>query len=306
MRLGWEVHDASRLRSSSKTKAPGLETPVTCSCLSLLLKSGGSAESDPRSDDGSPGVRTRVDKRSASAPPVRRSIFVRPHDGASRRQIAESHGGTLLLENRRDLRGARARLEFPMGEDGKAIATRQRVAHHDRPASSPRASPAADDPARSTRRATARYSQPAPARIDVGDPELVGTFGREVPAHQVRRGSGAGIPLRRARPDLRVTPSMPRSRIRRPPRLRLRCSRACLEHHDGAAAPAPRADAAASPCGERRPGQGGGISLHRRGSISNSPDAQPGRGFPCTRANTALAFFPPWKWKGVHPVAFDG
>ncbi|MDE0123876.1 MAG: ATP-binding protein, partial [Bryobacterales bacterium] len=33
------------------------------------------------------------------------------------RQIAESHGGTLLLENRGDGRGARARIAIPMDSD---------------------------------------------------------------------------------------------------------------------------------------------------------------------------------------------
>ena len=84
VRLGWEVH-AGKVEIIVEDEGPGLGDTGNLFVPFFTTKSGGS------------GVGLVLS-----------------------RQIAESHGGTLLLENRGDLRGARARIAVPMDEDGKA------------------------------------------------------------------------------------------------------------------------------------------------------------------------------------------
>ena len=78
MRLGWEVHDA-RVEIIVEDEGPGLGDTGNLFVPFFTTKSGGS------------GVGLVLS-----------------------RQIAESHGGTLSLENRRDGGGARARIAIPM------------------------------------------------------------------------------------------------------------------------------------------------------------------------------------------------
>ena len=81
VRLGWEVHDA-RVEIIVEDEGPGLGDTGNLFVPFFTTKSGGS------------GVGLVLS-----------------------RQIAESHGGTLVLENRTDGRGARARIAIPMGSD---------------------------------------------------------------------------------------------------------------------------------------------------------------------------------------------
>ena len=83
VRLGWEVH-AGKVEIIVEDEGPGLGDTGNLFVPFFTTKSGGS------------GVGLVLS-----------------------RQIAESHGGTLLLENRGDLRGARARIAVPMDQDGK-------------------------------------------------------------------------------------------------------------------------------------------------------------------------------------------
>ena len=78
VRLGWEVHDA-RVEIIVEDEGPGLGDTGNLFVPFFTTKSGGS------------GVGLVLS-----------------------RQIAESHGGTLSLENRRDGGGARARIAIPM------------------------------------------------------------------------------------------------------------------------------------------------------------------------------------------------
>ena len=82
--IGWEVH-ADRVEINVEDEGPGLGDTGNLFVPFFTTKSGGS------------GVGLVLS-----------------------RQIAESHGGTLLLENRGDVRGARARIAVPMDEDSKA------------------------------------------------------------------------------------------------------------------------------------------------------------------------------------------
>ena len=84
VRLGWEVH-AGKVEIIVEDEGPGLGDTANLFVPFFTTKSGGS------------GVGLVLS-----------------------RQIAESHGGTLLLEDRGDVRGARARIAVPMDEDGKA------------------------------------------------------------------------------------------------------------------------------------------------------------------------------------------
>ena len=81
VRLGWEVHDA-RVEIIVEDEGPGLGDTGNLFVPFFTTKSGGS------------GVGLVLS-----------------------RQIAESHGGTLVLENRGDGRGARARIAIPMDSD---------------------------------------------------------------------------------------------------------------------------------------------------------------------------------------------
>lgn len=81
MRLGWEVRDA-RVEIIVEDEGPGLGDTGNLFVPFFTTKSGGS------------GVGLVLS-----------------------RQIAESHGGTLSLENRGDGRGARARIAIPVGSD---------------------------------------------------------------------------------------------------------------------------------------------------------------------------------------------
>ena len=81
VRLGWEVHDA-RVEIIVEDEGSGLGDTGNLFVPFFTTKSGGS------------GVGLVLS-----------------------RQIAESHGGTLSLENRRDGRGARARIAIPMDSD---------------------------------------------------------------------------------------------------------------------------------------------------------------------------------------------
>ena len=66
---------------------------------------------------------------------------------------------------------------------------------------------------RAPRRGTA---SPGAHLRDVGDPEFVGAFGREVLVHLIRCGLRAGIPLRRDRPEASARHALrPSSRVRR-------------------------------------------------------------------------------------------
>ncbi len=84
VRLGWEVH-TDKVEIIVEDEGPGLGDTDNLFVPFFTTKSGGS------------GVGLVLS-----------------------RQIAESHGGTLLLENRGDLRGARARIAVPMDADSKA------------------------------------------------------------------------------------------------------------------------------------------------------------------------------------------
>lgn len=82
VRLGWEV-DAGRVEVLVEDEGPGLSDTANLFVPFFTTKSGGS------------GIGLVLS-----------------------RQIAESHGGTLSLENREDRRGARARIAIPMDSDG--------------------------------------------------------------------------------------------------------------------------------------------------------------------------------------------